>query len=111
MNDANISNELPNIILAQTPVLLVSLGGLILALGLRRKAPTASLWAAGAFALGIVTCVLAGVGQAARNGVTPIIVPMLRAVSLVFLLVGVYAGRTDLSTVSAGSPAEPLGRV
>jgi small-conductance mechanosensitive channel len=29
MNDTNISSELPNIIPAQTPVLLVSLGGLM----------------------------------------------------------------------------------
>src|ERR1039458_4406204 len=98
MNDTTISSELPNLILAQTPVLLASLGGLIVALRLRRKAPAASLWAAGAFALGIVTCGLVGLGQAAGSGTaTHFIAPVLRAVTYVLLLIGVYAGRPGLS--------------
>lgn len=105
MNDTNISSELPNLILAQAPVLLASLGGLIVALRLRRKAPTASLWAAGAFALGIFTCALVGIGQVVRSdAATHFIGPVLRAVTYVLLLVGVYAGRTSPSATLAGSP-------
>src|ERR1035438_643603 len=108
MNDTTLSSELPNLILAQTPVLLASLGGLIVALRLRRKAPAPSLWAAGAFALGIVSCVLVGLGQAVRSDATThFIAPVLRAVTYVLLLIGVYAGRPGLSTTPT-SPAESV---
>ena len=110
MNDTTLSNELPNLVLAQTPVLLASLGGLIVALRLRRKAPAASLWAAGAFALGIITCGLVGLGQAVGSGAaTHFIAPVLRAVTYVLLLIGVYAGRPGLSATPAG-PAESVWR-
>ena len=108
MNDTTLSSELPNLILAQTPVLLASLTGLIVALRLRRKAPAASLWAAGAFALGIVTCVLVGLGQSVRSDATThFIAPVLRAVTYVLLLIGVYAGRPGLSATPA-SPGESV---
>ena len=108
MNDTTLSSELPNLILAQTPVLLASLAGLIVALRLRRKAPAASLWAAGAFALGIVTCGLVGLGQAVRSDATThFIAPVLRAVTYVLLLIGVYAGRPGLSATPA-SPGESV---
>ena len=108
MNDTTLSSELPNLILAQTPVLLASLAGLIVALRLRRKSPAASLWAAGAFALGIVTCGLVGLGQAVGSGATThFIAPVLRAVTYVLLLIGVYAGRPGLSATPA-SPAESV---
>lgn len=105
MNDTNLSREIPNYILAQAPVLLASLGGLIIALRFWRKAPTASLWAAGAFALGIFTCTLVGIGQAVgSDAATHFIGPVLRAVTYIFLLIGVYAGRTSPSAMPTGSP-------
>ena len=105
MNDTNISKEIPNYILAQAPVLLASLGGLIVALRLRRKAPTASLWAAGAFALALFTSALVGVGQAVgSDATTHFIGPVLRAATYVLLLISVYAGRATASATPAGSP-------
>ena len=104
MNDTNIFEEIPNYILAQAPVLLASLGGLIVALRFWRKAPAASHWAAGAFALGIFTCALVGIGQAARSeAATYFIGPALRAVTYVLLLISVYAGRTSPSAALASS--------
>ena len=70
MNDTNIYKEMPNFILTQAPVLLVGLGGLIVALRFRRKAPSASLWAAGAFALAVFTSALAGIAQAVGSDAT-----------------------------------------
>ena len=105
MNDTNIYKEMPNFILAQAPVLLVSLGGLIVALRFRRKAPSASLWAAGAFALAVFTCALVGIAQAVGSAATThLIGPVLRAATYVLLLIGVYAGRTSPSPMPAGSP-------
>jgi capsular polysaccharide biosynthesis protein len=105
MNDTNIYKEIPNYILAQTPVLLASLGGLIVALRLWRKAPAASLWAAGAFALGMFNCALVGVGQAVGSDATTHFVgPILRAATYVLLLIGVYAGRTSSPATLTGSP-------
>ena len=105
MNDTNIYKEMPNFILAQAPVLLASLGGLIVALRFRRKAPSASLWAAGAFALAVFTCALVGIGQAVGSAATThLIGPVLRAATYALLLIGVYAGRTSPSPTPAGSP-------
>jgi len=108
MNDTNLSSEIPNYLLGQAPMLLASLGGLIVALRLRRKAPAASLWAAGAFAVGIFASVLVGVGRmVGSDAATCFIGPVLCAISYVLLLIGVYAGRTSPSATPAGSP-EPV---
>ena len=105
MNDTNIHQEIPNYILAQAPVLLACLGSLIVALRFWRKAPGASLWAAGAFALALFTSVLVGVGQAVgSDATTHFIGPVLRGTTYVLLLIGVYAGRTSPSVAGAGSP-------
>jgi hypothetical protein len=105
MNDANIYKEMPNFILAQAPVLLASLGGLVVALRFRRKAPSASLWAAGAFALAVFTCALVGIAQAVGSAATThLIGPVLRAATYVLLLIGVYAGRTSSPATLAGAP-------
>jgi capsular polysaccharide biosynthesis protein len=93
--------EILKSLLSQVPVLLVSLAGLIVALRLRRKAPTASMWAVAAFGLGIVTCALPGIGPVKA------LAAVLRAVTYVLLLIGVYAGRTSPSAMPTGSP-EPI---
>jgi len=104
MNDTH-SKELLNYILAQAPVLLASLCGLIVALRLWRKAPAASLWAVTAFALGIFTSGLVGVGQAVgSDAATHFVGPALRAATYVLLLIGVYAGRTRPSATLTGPP-------
>ena len=106
MNNASYSREIPNYILTQAPVLLASLAGLIVALRLRRKAPAASLWATAAFALGIFTCGLMAIGQAARSdAATRFIGPVLSATTYVLLLIGVYAGRTAPSAMPTDSRA------
>jgi capsular polysaccharide biosynthesis protein len=104
MNETTALDEVQRFLLTQAPVLLVSVGGLIVALRLWRKAPAASLWAAAAFALGILTCALVGVGQAVRSDVAYFISPILRAITCVLLLIGVYAGRPNPSATPAGAP-------
>ena len=89
-------------------MLLVSVGGLVFALRLRRKAPAASLWAAAGFTLGICASVLAGVGRAVQSDVAVLFVgPALWAIAWVLLLAGVYSGRRDPSAMPTGS-AESL---
>src|SRR5439155_14020176 len=77
----------------QAPVLLACAAGLILALVFRRKARAASLWAAGAFTLGLFTCGFAAVAWAGQNAVANEFVPYLRGATYLLLIVGVYAVR------------------
>jgi len=96
MNETTLLAEVQRLLVAQAPVLLVSVGGLLVALRLWRKAPAASRWAAAAFALGILTCALAIIGRAARGDMAVnLVAPLLQGVSSLFLLVAVYAGRPN----------------
>jgi hypothetical protein len=93
MSDSTALEGAQKFLITQAPVLLVSIGGLLITLRLWRRAPAASLWAAAAFALGILTCALMGVAQAVGSGVASFLGPVLRAAAWVLLLIAVYAGR------------------
>ena len=103
MNEKTMLEEVQRFLVTQAPALLVSAVGLIIALRLWRKAPAAWLWAA-AFALGIVTYALVGVGQAVGSAAVSFLGPMLQAVTCLLLLIGVYAGRPNPSATAVGSP-------
>jgi capsular polysaccharide biosynthesis protein len=110
MNETSVQGEVLKFLLTQAPVLLVSLVGLIVAFRFWPKAPTASLWAVAAFGLGILTCALVGVGQVARSDATlNFIGPILRAVTYLLLLIGVYAGRPSSSATPA-NVSQSLGQ-
>ncbi len=104
MNENTVLEGVQRFLLTQAPVLLVSVGGLIVSLRLWRKAPAASLWAAAAFAVGILTCALVGVGQAVGSAAVSFLGPVLQAVTCLLLLIGVYAGRPNPSATAAGTP-------
>lgn len=103
-------------LLAQSPLIVAALIGLILCAVRWRDAPTASRWTLAASLLSLFVCVAAPLSQglmmsylrdlaypAARMGVLfsglGFVWSTLRAVSVGFLLIGVYSGRAVSSGV------------
>jgi capsular polysaccharide biosynthesis protein len=112
MNETSALGEVQQLLVTQAPVLLVSVGGLMIALRLWRKAPAASWWAVAAFMLGILTCALVVIGRLARSDVAVnLIGPLLQGVAWVFLLAAVYAGRPIPSAPPTASPESVWQRV
>lgn len=112
MNDTKIFSELLGGIAVQLPVLLVCLVGIMVALISWRRAPAASLWTFLAFGLALLLCILIPISQqtmlrmmkessldtrVTANIVLGIVWSIVRAISYVLLLVGVYAGRKSAS--------------
>jgi hypothetical protein len=112
MNDTKMLSEMLGGIATQLPVLLVSLVGIMVALISWRRAPAASLWTFLAFCLAFLLCALIPVSQQAMlrmmkessldtrvtaNIVLGVVWSIVRAVTYVLLLVGVYAGRKSAS--------------
>lgn len=112
MNDTKIVSEMLGGILIQLPVLVVCLVGIMVALISWRHSPVASVWTLLAFGLVLLLCILipisqqtmlrmmkeSGVGtRVTANIVFGLAWSVLRAVSYVLLLVGVYAGRKSTS--------------
>ena len=112
MNNTKTFSELLGGVATQLPVLLVCLVGIMVALLSWRRAPAASLWTFLAFCLAFSLCILIPVSQQivlrmmkestfdARvnaNIVLGVAWSILRAVSYVLLLAGVYAGRKSAS--------------
>lgn len=112
MNDTKIVSEMLGGILIQLPVLVVCLVGIMVALISWRRSPVASVWTLLAFGLALLLCILipisqqtmlsmmkeSGVGtRVTANIVFGLAWSVLRAVSYVLLLVGVYAGRKSTS--------------
>jgi predicted membrane channel-forming protein YqfA (hemolysin III family) len=112
MNDTRIFSELLGAVATQLPVLLVSLVGIMVALISWRRAPAASLWTFLAFGLALLLCILIPISQqtmlrmmkessldtrVTANIVLGIVWSIVRAISYVLLLVGVYAGRKSAS--------------
>ena len=113
MNDTKIFSELLGAVATQLPVLLVSLVGIMVALISWRRAPAASLWTFLAFGLVFLLCILVPVSQqtmlrmmkessldarVTANVVFGVVWSIVRAITYVFLLVGVYAGRKSASS-------------
>ena len=89
----------------QAPVLLVCLVGLFIVFHFWRKAPSASLWAAGGLALTIfISALNTFAWQTESIASTLVAVPVLRAVTYVLLLIAVYAARTSPTLPHAGPP-------
>ncbi len=89
----------------QAPVLLVCLVGLFIVFRFGRKAPSASLWAAGGLALAIFISALNTIAWQTESIASMLVaVPVLRAVTYVFLLIAVYAARTGPALTHAGPP-------
>ena len=112
MNDTKIYSDLLGGIAVQLPVLLVSLVGIMVALTSWRRAPAASLWTFLAFCLAFLLCILIPVSQQTmlrlmkessldarvRANITlGVVWSIVRAISYILLLVGVYAGRKSNS--------------
>jgi hypothetical protein len=112
MNNPRIFSELLGGIASQLPVLIVCLVGIMVALISWRRAPAASLWTFLAFCLAFLLCILIPVSQqtvlrmmkessldarVTANIVLGIVWSIVRAISYVFLLVGVYSGRKSAS--------------
>src|SRR5205807_6559145 len=112
MNNTQTFSELLGRAATQFPVLLGCLVGIMVALLSWRRAPAASLWTFLAFCLAFFLCILIPVSQqtvlrlmkensfdarVTANIVLGVVWSVLRAVSYVLLLVGVYAGRKSAS--------------
>ena len=112
MNNTQTFSELLGAVATQLPVLLVCLVGIIVALISWRRAPAASLWTFLAFCLAFLLCILIPVSQqivlrmmkessfdarVTANIVLGVVWSILRAVSYLLLLAGVYAGRKSAS--------------
>ena len=106
-------------VLIQLPVLLVCAVGIVVAFVSWRRSPVASLWTLLAFGLALLLCVLMPVGQQTMwymvkesnvdtritvNTVLGVIWSVLRAVTYILLLVGVYAGRKSTLVAPAAIP-------
>ncbi len=112
MNDTKIFSELLGGIAVQLPVLLVCLVGIMVALISWRRAPAASLWTLLAFGLALLLCILIPISQqtmlrmmtessldtrVTANIALGVVWSIVRAISYILLLVGVYAGRKSAS--------------
>jgi hypothetical protein len=114
MNDTKIFSELLGGVATQLPVLLVCLVGIMVALISWRRAPAASLWTFLAFGLALLLCILIPISQqtmlrmmkessldtrVTANIALGVVWSIVRAISYILLLVGVYAGRKSASPV------------
>jgi ABC-type methionine transport system permease subunit len=112
MNDTKIFSELLGGVATQLPVLLVCLVGIMVALISWRRAPAASLWTLLAFGLALLLCILIPISQqtmlrmmkessldtrVTANIALGVVWSIVRAISYILLLVGVYAGRKSAS--------------
>ena len=112
MNNTQTFSELVGAVATQLPILLVSLIGFMVALLSWRRAPAASLWTFLAFCLAFLLCILIPVSQQTvlrvmkessfdaritANIVLGLVWSIVRAISYVLLLSGVYAGRKSAS--------------
>ena len=112
MNNTKTFSELLGGVATQLPVLLVCLVGIMVALLSWRRAPAASLWTFLAFCLAFFLCILIPISQqtmmrmmkessfdarVTANIVFGVVWSIVRAISYVLLLVGVYAGRQSAS--------------
>lgn len=105
MTDTNIPASILHLLLTQGPVFLACVLGLVVVILFWRKAPAASLWMAGAFALGLFTVALNAIGQLADGSTTVnLIVPVLTALTYLLLLIGAYAGRANPATTPGNHP-------
>ncbi|MEY2498615.1 MAG: hypothetical protein QOD12_2171 [Verrucomicrobiota bacterium] len=112
MNDTKIFSDMLGGIATQLPVFLVCLVGVMVALISWRRSPAASLWTFLAFGLALLLCVLIPVSQQpmlrlmkessldARvnaNIGLGVFWSIIRAITYILLLVGVYSGRRSTS--------------
>ena len=121
LNTPNLLVEILRSLLIQSPMLLVSLVGILVAILGWGRAPAASLWTLLAFCLALLLCLLIPLGhhltwrllaesdagaRATANTVLGVVWTFLRAGSYLLLLVGVYAGR---QSATAAQPAPASG--
>ena len=123
METTKIFTDVLKGILFQLPIFLASLAGLIVVIVCWRRSPAASLWAVLAFGLSLVLCIVIPVVQQVmwrmmmeramgfdtRNTINmalTVVWSLLRAVSYVFLLIGVYAGRKSASVAPVAARSQ-----
>jgi hypothetical protein len=110
MNDVKLLADLVQGVLIQLPILIVAFVGAIITLNRWRDAPAAGVWSLLGFGAAILLCLLVPASQMgvrywlAHNSGNPsglataytalaVVWSLLRAVSYVFLLVAIFAGR------------------
>jgi hypothetical protein len=101
MDETNLSAVVLRQFLLQTPVLLISLSGLIAASLFYRRAPSAALWSVAAFGLVLILCVVIAVGQPVFAGWQ---FSGMRALTYLLLLVRRPPGRAGNAPRVEGVP-------
>ena len=116
MNDAKTLAEIGGLLI-QIPVLLVCLVSILVAFVFWRRSPAASICALLGFGIALFLCILIPISQgmvmqmtkesglearATANIALGLVWSILRAISYILLLVGVYTGRKSTGDTPAG---------